>query len=94
MFIFAIGVSTGTVTITILSDTEDEFDETFELDLVDPSGGTIGTTNQMIITILDDDDVVPTTPGGSGPNLIGGKYYVFASCNDSIKRSTIIKPFL
>ena len=69
------GVSTGTVSITILSDNEDEFDETFELNLVDPSGGKIGTTNQMIITILDDDDdddaVVPTPRRSSG-----GRYYV------------------
>jgi photosystem II stability/assembly factor-like uncharacterized protein len=52
---FAPGTETREVQIPIIGDDIDEFNETFGLNLSNPSGATLATT-QAVITILDDDE--------------------------------------
>ncbi|NJR16284.1 MAG: hypothetical protein HC785_11575 [Calothrix sp. CSU_2_0] len=51
---FALGETTKTITVQVLGDAIDEFDETFFLNLTNPENATI-TKNQAVTTILDND---------------------------------------
>lgn len=52
---FAPGVVSSTVTVTINSDVADELDETFLLNLSNPTGGATIYDGQGVVTIKDDD---------------------------------------
>ena len=51
---FAPGETSKTVTVQVLGDTIDEFDETFFLNILDATNATIGK-NQALTTIIDND---------------------------------------
>ena len=61
---FADGVTSQSVSITIIDDTLDEADETINVALSNPTSGvTLGDTIQSVITILDNDEpVAPPAP--------------------------------
>jgi hypothetical protein len=70
---FSGGISTRTINVTVNSDTADENDETFNLALSSPSGGTVITRGTAVTTITDDDPApsisisdVSVTEGNSG----------------------------
>ena len=61
---FAAGSANGSaqmVAVPILTDTRDEDDETFFVDLVGVTGGLVGTTARTTVTITDDDPVPSLT---------------------------------
>jgi len=59
---FAAGVTSQTVTITIVNDTQVEGDETFTVDLSIPTGGAnLGANTSTTVTIIDNDVVQPGT---------------------------------
>ena len=49
------GDASGTITVTIASDTIDEADETFTVTLGTPTNAALGTTAKTVVTITDDD---------------------------------------
>jgi PKD repeat protein len=59
---FAPGETSKTITVQVLGDTIDEFDETFGLYLTNPENATI-TKNQAVTTILDNDAAPTLTIG-------------------------------
>jgi Ca2+-binding RTX toxin-like protein len=63
---FAAGETTQTITVPVLGDTTDEADETFFINLTNPTNATI-TTNQGIATITDDDTTVSPPPPPAPP---------------------------
>src|SRR5213075_3284243 len=70
---FAPGVTTQSISITVVNDTLDEDDETIQLTLSSPTNATLGATATHTYTILDDDPLpslsinnVTVTEGNSG----------------------------
>ena len=61
--IFADGVSSQTIVIPILDDTNFEGDESLLLTLSNPGGGATLGTSSAILNIIEDDVAPPTTPG-------------------------------
>nr|WP_322714928.1 Calx-beta domain-containing protein [Nostoc sp. ChiSLP03a]MDZ8216167.1 Calx-beta domain-containing protein [Nostoc sp. ChiSLP03a] len=59
---FASGEISKTITVQVIGDTLDEFDETFRVNFTNPTNATI-ITNQVIATILDDDAAPTLTIG-------------------------------
>ncbi len=53
------GVSEGTFSISLLDDTDVEGSETIILNLSDANGATIGSTGNLVITIVDNDGIDP-----------------------------------
>lgn len=72
---FAAGALTQTFTVAVLGDTSDELDETFLVNLTNPSNATVGDA-QATVTITDDDaapsvsvaDVTITEPNAGNSN--------------------------
>ena len=55
------GQTTGTVTITVVNDTNDEPDETVVLNMGTPTNATRGTRTVHTVTIQDNDEATPVT---------------------------------
>ena len=67
--VFAPGETSKTITVTVVGDTDDESNETFFVDLSDPTGATI-SDDRGIVTITDDDTgTTPPPPGGTTPSI-------------------------
>ena len=66
--VFAPGDTVETITLTIVSDTTDEADESFFVDLFGPQSATIADP-RSVITILDDDTASQPPPPGSVPAI-------------------------
>lgn len=66
--VFAPGDTVETITLTVVSDTLDEPDETFFVDLFDPVQATLADARATIL-ILDDDAPTQPPPAGSLPSL-------------------------
>ena len=62
--VFAPGETAKTITLTVVSDTIDENNETYFVNLFDPSGATLDDTRSTI-TILDDDATTGPPPSGT-----------------------------
>lgn len=56
---FATGVTSQTFTVAVAGDTAVESDETFTVELVQPSGLTLGAANRATVTIKNDDTAAP-----------------------------------
>lgn len=54
-FTFTPGQTSKTFNIPILNDTRDEFNETINLSLSNPTNATLGTPNSSVLTIIDND---------------------------------------
>lgn len=51
------GTTSKTIAIPILDDNIDEYDESFKIDLSNPTGATLGSATSHTVTIEDDDDI-------------------------------------
>jgi len=58
---FAANETSKTFTIPIINDFQVEGDETLNLSLSNPAGGTLGTQNTAVLTISDNDTIQPAT---------------------------------
>ena len=65
--VFEEGQTSRTIQVPITNDTDSEEDETFFINLSDPTGGATLGTSGMAVTILNDD--APPTPGNPGDLL-------------------------
>ncbi len=59
---FAPGQTSSTAQVATVGDDVEESNETFDLELTDPSGANLGSTTTLAITILDDDGEVVGPP--------------------------------
>ena len=88
----AAGNTSGTITVTVTSDTVDEADETFTVTLGAPTNATLGTTTRTAVTITDD-DAAPSlsvsspsvTEGDSGSVTITFKATLSAASGKTVK---------
>ncbi len=88
----AAGNSSGTITVTVVSDTLDEDDETFTVALGAPTNAALGSTTRTVVTITDDDSE-PTlsisspsvTEGDSGSTTLTFKATLSAASDRQVK---------
>ncbi|EMI19186.1 Na-Ca exchanger/integrin-beta4 [Rhodopirellula maiorica SM1] len=56
------GATSGTIVVTVISDTESEADESISVTLQSPTGASLGTDTTHTITLQDSDSSVPSQP--------------------------------
>jgi hypothetical protein len=86
---FAPGETSQQIPVPVIGDIIDEPDETFTLELSNPTGATIAD-GQGVATILDDDELVPTSTevtGAPNPSKVGKAVAITAtvSGNDGVE---------
>ncbi|OFZ52326.1 MAG: hypothetical protein A2381_13770 [Bdellovibrionales bacterium RIFOXYB1_FULL_37_110] len=72
------GMTTFTVTFSLINDLKDEYDQTIEYTLNTPSSGTIGANNAFTITLQDDDNLPALTFNTSTSSIVEGQTGYFS----------------
>ncbi|OFZ22761.1 MAG: hypothetical protein A2202_00660 [Bdellovibrionales bacterium RIFOXYA1_FULL_36_14] len=72
------GITTYTVTFSLINDLKDEYDQTIEYILTTPSRGTIGVNNSFVITLQDDDNIPTLAFNSSTSSIVEGQTGFFS----------------
>ena len=70
---FEAGEDEKTISVTILSDTKDEYNESYTVSLSNPSNATLGTRDEASLTIVDDDPSPAVSLSLSSPSIEEGE---------------------